>query len=64
MALALAALEAGAGDGLRTRDLWLLTAIPAGAMVYAGGLRLLAPRFVREQVRDLRGLVAARRRAS
>jgi O-antigen/teichoic acid export membrane protein len=60
MALALAALDAAVGDALRARDLFLLTAIPMGALVYVGGLWLLARRFVLEQVRDLRGLVAAR----
>lgn len=58
MAVALAGLDAAVGDALRSRDLFLVTAIPAGALVYAAGLWLLAPRFVLEQVRDLRALVA------
>jgi O-antigen/teichoic acid export membrane protein len=63
MAAAIAGLDAAAGEALRARHLYLVTAIPAGALVYLGGLWLLAPSFVREQLRDLRGLLAARRRA-
>jgi hypothetical protein len=63
MAAALAGFDAAAGDALRTRDLYLVTAIPVGALVYAAGLWLLARRFVQEQVRDLRGLVMAGRAA-
>jgi O-antigen/teichoic acid export membrane protein len=59
MALALAGLDAVAGDALRSRGLFLLTAIPAGALVYLAGLWLLARRFVLEQVRDVRALMAA-----
>ena len=59
MAAALVGLDAAAGDALRQRDLYLVTAIPAGALVYSAGLWLLARRFVLEQVRDLSGLVAA-----
>ena len=59
MAGALAALEAAAGDALRARDLYLVTAVAAGALVYIAGLWLFARRFVLEQVRDLRGLAAA-----
>jgi O-antigen/teichoic acid export membrane protein len=59
MAAALAGLDAAVGESLRARDLFLLTAIPAGALVYAAGLWVLARRFVLEQVRDLRNMVAA-----
>ena len=59
MAVALLGLEAAAGDALRARNLFLVTAIPAGTLVYLAGLWLLAPRFVLEQLRDLRGLVAS-----
>jgi O-antigen/teichoic acid export membrane protein len=63
MVVALAGLEAAAGDALRARGLILLTAVPLGALVYLAGLWLLARRFVLEQVRDLRGVVAAGRAA-
>ena len=63
MAAAVVGLDAAAGDALRARHLYLVTAIPVGALVYLGGLWLLARRFVIEQVRDLRGLMAARRQA-
>jgi O-antigen/teichoic acid export membrane protein len=63
MAAALAGLDAAVGDTLRARDLFLVTAIPAGALVYLAGLWLLARRFVVEQVRDLRGLMASARAA-
>ena len=58
MAAALLALEAAAGDALRARNLFLLTAVPAGALVYLAGLWAFARRFVLEQARDLRALVA------
>ena len=63
MAAAVVGLDAAAGDALRARHLYLVTAILVGMLVYLGGLWLLAPSFVREQLRDLRGLSAARRRA-
>jgi O-antigen/teichoic acid export membrane protein len=63
MAAAIAGLDAAVGDALRARHLYLVTAIPAGMLVYLGSLWLLAPRFVREQLRDLRALSAAGRRA-
>jgi len=63
MAAAIAGLDAAVGDALRARHLYLVTAIPAGVLVYLGSLWLLAPSFVREQLRDLRGLLAAQRRA-
>jgi O-antigen/teichoic acid export membrane protein len=63
MAAALAGLDAAAGDALRARHLYLVTAIPLGAIVYLGGLLLLARGFVIEQVRDLRRLMAARGQA-
>jgi O-antigen/teichoic acid export membrane protein len=63
MVVALAGLEAAAGDALRARGLILLTAVPLGALVYLAGLWLLARRFVLEQVRDLRGVLAAGRAA-
>jgi hypothetical protein len=63
MAVVIAGLDAAAGDVLRERNLYLITAIPVGALVYLGGLWLLARRFVVEQLRDLRGLVAARKAA-
>jgi hypothetical protein len=61
MAVALAALDRAAGDALRARHLYLPTAIAFGALVYLGGLWLLARRFVLEQARDLRALVAGHR---
>ena len=64
MAAAIVGLDAAAGDALRDRHLYLVTAMPAGALVYVGSLWLLAPDFVREQLRDLRELLAARRRAA
>jgi O-antigen/teichoic acid export membrane protein len=63
MAAALLALDAAGGDALRARGLFLLTAIPVGALVYVAGLWLLARHFVLEQVRDLRGMMAAGRTA-
>ena len=63
MAGAIVGLDAAAGDALRARNLFLVTAIPAGALVYSAGLWLLARRFVLEQVRDLRKLVTAGRPA-
>jgi O-antigen/teichoic acid export membrane protein len=63
MASAVVGLDAAAGDALRARHLYLVTAVLVGMLVYLGGLWLLAPSFVREQLRDLRGLSAARRRA-
>jgi hypothetical protein len=63
MAVVIAGLDAAAGDVLRERNLYLITAIPVGALVYLCGLWLLARRFVVEQLRDLRGLVAARKAA-
>jgi len=63
MAAAIAGLDAAVGDALRARHLYLVTAIPAGVLVYLGRLWLLAPSFVRGQRRDLRGLLAAQRRA-
>ena len=59
MAAAVVGLDAAVGDVLRARDLYLVTAIPLGALVYLGCLWLLARRFVTEQVRDLRTLMAA-----
>ena len=58
MAAALVGLDAAAGDALRARNLFLVTAIPAGALVYLAGLWLFARRFVVALVRDLKGLVA------
>ena len=63
MAGAIVGLDAAAGDALRARNLFLVTAIPAGALVYSAGLWLLARRFVLEQARDLRTLVTAGRAA-
>ena len=63
MAAAVLGLDAAVGDALRARHLYLVTAILLGALVYLGGLWLLARRFVIEQVRDLRGLLAAREQA-
>jgi hypothetical protein len=63
MAAAVVGLDAAAGDALRARHLYLVTAILVGALVYLGGLWLLARRFVIEQLRDLRGLMAARAQA-
>jgi O-antigen/teichoic acid export membrane protein len=63
MAVAVAGLDAAVGNALRARHLFLVTAIPAGALVYLGGLWLLARRFVTEQLRDLRGLMAANKAA-
>ena len=60
MAAAVASLDASVGDALRARHLFLVTAIPVGALVYLGGLWLLARHFVIEQVRDLRRLMVAR----
>jgi O-antigen/teichoic acid export membrane protein len=60
MALALTGLDAVAGDALRSRGLFLLTAIPAGALVYLAGLWLFARHFVLEQVRDLKAMAASR----
>jgi O-antigen/teichoic acid export membrane protein len=59
MAAAVAGLDAAVGDTLRAKDLYLVTAIAAGALVYLAGLWLLARRFVMEQLRDLKALVAA-----
>jgi O-antigen/teichoic acid export membrane protein len=59
MAGAIAGLDVVAGDALRARNLYLVTAIALGALVYTGGLWLLARRFVVEQLRDLRGLRAS-----
>lgn len=59
MAAAVAGLDMAAGDALRERHLYLVTAILTGALVYLGGLWLLARRFVMEQIRDLSGLMAA-----
>jgi O-antigen/teichoic acid export membrane protein len=63
MAAAVTGLDAVAGDALRERDLYLVSAILLGALVYLGGLWLLAPHFVAEQLRDIKGLMAARRYA-
>jgi O-antigen/teichoic acid export membrane protein len=63
MAGAIAGLDATVGDALRARHLYLIGAILLGALVYAGGLWLLARRFVVEQLRDLKGLMAAGRTA-
>jgi O-antigen/teichoic acid export membrane protein len=63
MALALVALDAVAGEALRSRRLFLLTAMPVGALVYGAGLWFFARRFVLEQVRDLKGMVASGRAA-
>jgi uncharacterized membrane protein (GlpM family) len=59
MAAAIVGLDAAAGDVLRERNLYLVTAITVGALVYLGGLWLLARRFVVEQLRDIRSLMAA-----
>ena len=59
MAAAIVGLDAAAGDVLRERNLYLVTAIPVGTLVYLCGLWLLARRFVVEQLRDLKGLMAA-----
>jgi O-antigen/teichoic acid export membrane protein len=59
MAAAVAGLDMAAGDALRARHLYLVTAILTGVLVYLGGLWLLAHRFVMEQIRDLSGLMAA-----
>lgn len=61
MAAVLVLMEAAVGDALRGRDLYLVTAVALGALVYVAGLWLLARRFVLEQARDLRGLVTAKR---
>jgi O-antigen/teichoic acid export membrane protein len=63
MAAAVLGLDAAAGEALRARHLYLVTAIPVGVSVYLGGMWLLARRFVIEQLRDLRGLMAARGQA-
>jgi O-antigen/teichoic acid export membrane protein len=63
MAAAVAGLDAAAGEALRERGLYLVTAIPLGALVYLAGLWLVARRFVLEQVRDLRAVIAADRTA-
>jgi O-antigen/teichoic acid export membrane protein len=59
MAVVVAGLDAAVGDVLRARSLYLLTAIPVGALVYIGGMWLVARRFVAEQLRDLKGLMVA-----
>jgi len=59
MAAAVVGLDAAAGDVLRKHNLYLVTAITVGALVYLGGLWLLARRFVVEQLRDIRSLMAA-----
>ena len=51
MAAAVVGLDAAAGEALRARHLYLVTAIPVGALVYLGGMWLLARRFVLEQIR-------------
>jgi hypothetical protein len=61
MAAVLVLMEAAVGDALRARNVYLVTAVALGALVYVAGLWLLARRFVLEQARDLRGLVAAKR---
>lgn len=60
MAGGLFAMETAVGDTLRARNLYLATAILLGVMLYVATLWLIARRFVLEQARDLRGLLATK----